>query len=297
MQSKSKNISLIIFSLIFVFTFLFLSESSVSAWWYLDSEGVLQYETFGSILGDDNSGSGSSGVGSSDSSSDERDDSDDNTAASNDEDDEEELKLETETFSQDGTRTRIRIERKDGRLRIRRSIELENGEELDDEDGTDEGGIFEIREHRNKTRIRIATGSGDFIYFIRGNSSARTSFPLSINTETNELIVTTPAGIKVVTILPDQAVANMLAQNVLDEVDEPEPDQLPDENVGEIEDSIELEEEDGVLVYKIKGFKRQRILGIFDVAIDRTAVVSAETGELISTEQSFLQRLLDLISF
>lgn len=52
---------------------------------------------------------------------------------------------------------------------------------------------------------------------IRNKLAAQTNFPLIVNLETNELIVNTPHGQKTVTVLPDAAVANMLAANVLDQ--------------------------------------------------------------------------------
>jgi hypothetical protein len=55
-------------------------------------------------------------------------------------------------------------------------------------------------------------------YVIRNKVAAKSNFPLMVDLETNELIVTTPAGTKIVTVLPDKAVENMLAANVLDQL-------------------------------------------------------------------------------
>ncbi|MBI3251512.1 MAG: hypothetical protein HYZ62_01215, partial [Candidatus Andersenbacteria bacterium] len=50
----------------------------------------------------------------------------------------------------------------------------------------------------------------------RLNVQALTDLPLSVDLNTNILTVTTPAGEKQVTVLPDQAVQNMLAANAID---------------------------------------------------------------------------------
>src|SRR3990167_5176005 len=64
----------------------------------------------------------------------------------------------------------------------------------------------------------IVRSSGSASLVIRNKIFAQTHFPLMVNLETNELIVTTPKGTKTVTILPDKAVENMLAANVLDQL-------------------------------------------------------------------------------
>jgi len=94
-----------------------------------------------------------------------------------------------------------------------------------------------------------------------------------------------------VTVLPDQAVANMLAANVFDRV--------KDKN-DETEDSVELvevEDEDGELVYEIEGVSDQKLLGIVPVTVETKAVVSVTTGELVETQKTLVNSMLDLVSF
>ena len=115
---------------------------------------------------------------------------------------------------------------------------------------------------------------------------AETKFPLSVNLATNELIVTTPAGERVVTVLPDQAVQNMLAANVIDQLGA-----TPEET------GVTLGERQGVPVYEIPGVKQRKLLGFIPVTIEQTAIVSAETGELVATEDvSLVERVVDLLS-
>src|SRR5689334_19454857 len=60
-----------------------------------------------------------------------------------------------------------------------------------------------------KPDFKIASDSGQTA-IVEKSVGALSAFPLSVNKTTNELTVTTPAGTKVVTILPEQAVNSML---------------------------------------------------------------------------------------
>ena len=164
---------------------------------------------------------------------------------------------------------------------------------------------------------------------IRNKLSAQTHFPLMVNLDTNELIVTTPKGSKIVTILPDQAVQNMLAANVLDQLGgkggllwleqqatpsasptatpsatptatpsaspTASPSASPEATLATGAIVLTLDE-DGNLVYEITGVKFEKLLGLLRVALNRVVVVSAETGELLAVRQNLLTRLLDLFS-
>lgn len=177
---------------------------------------------------DDNSGSGSSGSdtsnsgsGSSDTAKTETRDDDGTRTKTEIRDDGE---VRTEVRLPDGTkvktrteddRTRtdvyqggvkIRLEREGDRFRLKAENEL--GEETDL--GEDELISIDERSDRNQIRIRTFDSSTDQLrhraIIERLNTQALTDLPLSVDLETNELTVTTPAGERVVTVLPDQAV-------------------------------------------------------------------------------------------
>lgn len=191
------------------------------------------------------------------------------------------------------------------------SFVIENLEEGEDDVAEDEDSI-EVKSRGNAAVV------------IRRNLETKTNFPLQVNLETNELIVTTPKGQKVVTVLPDKAVQNMLAANVLDQIGGKGGLKWLEENQvatdsgdmsasdsGDIESSGSAETgegdeeepilltstEDGELVYEIDGEKFERLLGILPIGLQRKVIVSAETGELITVNQSIFTRLLDLLSF
>lgn len=172
----------------------------VAAEWKVDSQGSLVYG--GQILGEDSNDDRGSGSGSSDSGTEVRFSEDERIKTRVREG-------ETRTEVRSGG-VKTRIEQKDGRLVIK--SETENGEETE----VGEQEQFKIEERLDKQQIKVATGSGQSLVFARGMMGARTNFPLSVDQATNALMVTTPAGIRTVTVLPDAAVANLLAANVID---------------------------------------------------------------------------------
>ena len=237
----------------------------------------------------------------------------------------------TETSTQVGRGGLLRIDPSGNKLNVIR-------EEKQETDTFDEIVINPI-EDKNDIIIRSSNSAS---LVIRNKIFAQTHFPLMVNLETNELIVTTPKGTKTVTILPDKAVENMLAANVLDQLggkggilwlsnqatpsaaptSTPSASPTPNEEVTpsgiltpsiteiatstptpEVSPEPELTEqivltqiEDGTIVYKIPGIKFAKFLRLFDVELKRTAVVSAETGELLSIEQDFLSQIISLLS-
>ena len=198
----------------------------------------------------------------------------------------------------------------------------DEGEDLKFSDG-DEVDSFVLEgeegDEDGETEVEVKSQDNAAVV-IRNKLATQTHFPLTVNLETNELIVTTPKGEKVVTVLPDQAVANMLAAKVLDQVGgkggirwleqqvatpsstpvatpSAEPSASPSaEPAGEEAAVVLTVNDDGELVYEISGIKLERLLGLIPVGLRRKVIVSAETGELIRVNQSIFTRLLDLLS-
>lgn len=232
----------------------------------------------------------------------------------------------------------VRLKPKGYQLEI--TVEDENGEEIEVPEGT-ESAEFEIEDPEETTKIRSLKNS---YAVIRNKIAAQTHFPLMVNLETNELIVTTPKGQKVVTVLPDKAVQNMLAANVIDQLGgkggllwleyqasftptatpsatptatesaTPTPGEeateagelevsptpvptVPEEEIPPVEEVISLTTtKDGVLAYEIPGVKFKKLFGMIKIKLDRTAIVSAETGELLGIKEALLAKILDLLS-
>ena len=189
-----------------------------------------------------------------------------------------------------GIKTRLEI--RDDRTVIK--AEQEDGTEVELEDNT----IFKIEERLGKSGIKIATAGAERFIVQRGTAGAVTSFPLSIDLATNTLTVNTPAGQKTVTVLPDQAVQNLIAANVVNRIGgQAVVDAVLNNNLSSVSQVITLGEQNGVPVYEINGISDQKLLGFIPVSIEKTVDVSAETGEIISTDISLGDRILDLFSF
>ncbi len=326
-----KLITICFLTLLVLFFCSFAFKETAFAGWLVDSQGNLIYETIGQILGKKadnpsaNKGSAAEAPGQT-------------------------MKIKVQERSQTKTKARegqnlIIIEREGLKIKVKRRSETTEG--LEDSE-TSESAELEIEEPDDKRNVKIRS-TGNAFMVIRDKVAAKTNFPLMVNLETNELIVTTPKGSKVVTILPDQAVKNMLAANVLDQLggkgglrwleyqeqlaadeatDAGEEDEEPGEatEAGEEDDEAteageETEEpgegteeaalavttpveevisliitDDGTLAYEIPGIKYEKFMGMIKVKLQRTAIVSAETGELLRIEQEFLTKILDFFS-
>lgn len=191
--------------------------------------------------------------------------------------------------------------------------EITDQVEIDDEEGDGEG----------DTTIKA---NGNAAVVIKNKIQAQTNFPLRVNTETNELIVITPNGSKIVTILPDAAVRNMLAANVIDELggkggflfrlENPEPtatasaEPSPTSTAsaepsptasGSAETTEEgtfslTTDEEGELVYRVAGKKFKKLFGIFNITIDKVVVLSAETGNIKGIEKTLFEQIQEILS-
>lgn len=236
------------------------------------------------------------------------------TSASSNEDEERRTLVETKA---DETRTeirlseeeRIRARTKDGRTRIDITsggikTRLENRDDrvvikVEQEDGTEEeleaSTILKIDDRLGSSGIKIATSGAEKLILQRGNAGAVTDFPLSIDLATNTLTINTASGEREVAVLPDQAVQNLLAANVLSQLVRSNAT-LAGEEITGLEDVIALGEKNGIPVYQIQGVSEQRLLGFIPVLIEKTVTVSAETGEVAGTQQSVVDRVLDAVS-
>ncbi len=142
-----------------------------------------------------------------------------------------------------------------------------------------------------KADFKIASGSGQTA-LVNKRVGALSSFPLSVNPKTKELTVTTPAGVKVVTVLPQKAVDNMLAAHVMDDV----ISEKGNNSLASVPNLVKLETKNGVLGYQIKGTKTHKLLGIIPIKTGVDTFVSAENGQVAESSQSLLGRILNRIA-
>lgn len=174
----------------------------------------------------------------------------------------------------------------DEELEVEPDEDLEVEEEEASSEATQE---VEIEADNNKFKIKVKNRTGEFEAETE-SVGAISSFPLSVGPN-NELIVTTPGGTKIVTVLPEQAVANLLRFRYMSRVRSTQAVPAPG-LTGESTPSglrkreqvqeIELEENGGKLTYKVEGEKKVKLAGFLGINVPITAHVSAATGDIVS---------------
>ncbi len=163
--------------------------------------------------------------------------------------------------------------------------EVETPEPVETSEPVDEEFESEIERTVNEgtvsSKIKIRSGDNKFEFEQEGEKTrVRTNFPLSVNPTTRELTVTTPAGSRVVAVLPEKAINNMIEAGFITTT----------------EAANLTTDTGGKLIYQIDGTKEEKLLWLFKIALRRRISVSAETGEIVALDQSFLNRLLDFLS-
>lgn len=176
---------------------------------------------------------------------------------------------------------RVRMERRDDRLVIK--AKQEGGQELE----LEESSLVKIEDRLAKSNLKITVSDQNAFVVNHGDFSATSRFPLSVDLSTNALTITTPSGEKQVAVLPEQAVRNLLAANVIDQVATAS---------GTVADIISLGLNNNLPVYEIRGASRQLLLGFIPIPVAKTVTVSAETGEVIDTSQNIISSFLDSLA-
>ncbi len=159
--------------------------------------------------------------------------------------------------------------------------ETQEPEETPEPEEFEEENEVEVKDGTNESKIKIRSGKNKFEFQQDGAKfSVESDFPLSVNPTTRELTVTTPAGSRVVAVLPEQAIDNLLASGIVTTTT-----------------GVDLKTEpDGSLSYNIDGTKDEKLLGVFDVAVSKNLIVSTETGQVLTVNQSTFSKILDFLS-
>ncbi|MBI4097380.1 MAG: hypothetical protein HY428_03115 [Candidatus Levybacteria bacterium] len=187
---------------------------------------------------------------------------------------------------------KVRLERRADRVVIK--AEREDGTEVELADDT----LFKIDDRLAKSNIKVETAGDNEFLVLRNTTGALTNFPISLDLATNALIINTTAGQKTVAILPDIAVQNLLAANIIDQLgNQALQNEVSNNTLPKIDRLITLGEQNGIPIYEINGFDNQRLLGLIPVIVEKDVTVSAETGEVVATQESLVNRVLDLVSF
>ena len=163
-----------------------------------------------------------------------------------------------------------------------KKIEVTDNEKTQVEDHT--------KNELEKEGIEIASDEGKPSFF-KNKVGARTEFPLSIDSTSKKLTVTTTSGTKEVTVLPDEAIKRLIAGGILNSV---ESQATSSGQAGQT--LVDLKVKDGEPVYEVKGDKTYNFLGLFPVSQSVDTVVSARTGDVLSTKKSFFTNLISMLS-
>lgn len=222
-------------------------------------------------------------------------------------------KRETEIETADGQKIKTKIE-KDGTTKIEiengtvklkykiengqlvLKVEDESGEEVEIEDDELEELEDMVEDELADDDIQLTPTADNQLAVTKNQVAALTNFPLSINVETKELIVTTPAGQKIVTVLPDEAVANLLATGIINRVETAPADATTQGQLGALTGVVKLEIRNNKVVYKVRGTKIHRMLGFIPIDTQTTAFVSADSGTVVAQQRSVLASVVDFLS-
>lgn len=220
---------------------------------------------------------------------------------------------ETEIETVDGRKVKTniedygttKIEVEHGELKIKyvfengqvvKKVEDDDGNEVDLKEDELEEVENEIEDELGNDDLEISTKSGRPA-IVQNNTTAETEFPLSVDVGTNQLVVTTPDGQHSVTVLPEQAIQNILATGIMNRISDSPSSNVSDKTGSfESQSVIQLKVRDSKPVYEIVGEKTFKMFAFIPVTRPVVAVISAETGAVVTTQQSFFTNMVDLLS-
>lgn len=131
--------------------------------------------------------------------------------------------------------------------------------------------------------------------FSKNSVAATTDLPLSIDVSTKQLILTTSDGQKVLTVLPDKAVENILKTGIVNAVDSSVDPSLTSE-LGNLTTAVKVNIRNNEVVYEVNGTKNHKLFGFIPVTTPKKVIVSAETGQAVAQEQSILSNITEVLS-
>lgn len=131
--------------------------------------------------------------------------------------------------------------------------------------------VIEIEERAEAEKIFIGIEDGKFSIKQRG-IVAQTDFEINIDPATAGLTLTTPSGLKFLSVLPRQAADSIFRSKLINKIP-----------FGEKLEILELDGRD--LAYVISGEKVVNVFNMFEYSIPVTIKVSASTGEILTIDE------------
>ncbi len=149
-----------------------------------------------------------------------------------------------------------------------------------------------VNESLKENDIEISTKSAGGFEITNKDTKAETEFPVNINLATRTLSVNTPLGPRDLTVLPSQAVQNVLGQKIIDRVSE----SSLSGTAGAQLQLVQLKLFANQPVFQVQGVDDKKFLGVIPVGVQKTALVSAETGQVVKTNLDLINSILNLLS-
>ena len=193
----------------------------------------------------------------------------------------------------EGNKNEINLETPHSHIEIKKqngSVHISAHQEGENEIQSKSDGLDKINEALKDKDVKVSSTSGDGFSIESGQIHAETHFPLSVDPTTHTLTVTTPTGTKEVTVLPDQAVQNLLQHQILSTINQ-------SSGSGTTTNTISLTQVNNQPVFAVPGQSDKKLLGLFPVSFDKTVFVSTQTGQVIQTQENFISKLLETLSF
>ena len=187
--------------------------------------------------------------------------------------------LEVKNIAEDtpDPEAKISLAKEDGKFKL--NVSSKSGEKsLDVTNYSDE--IVEIEERPALERIRIGVSDNQFTIEQKG-VVARTDYEINIDPKTAGLTLTTPSGLRFLSILPYNALQGALRAKII--------------NRFANEARILIVEVGRELTYELAG---ERVINLFNVikySVPVKASVSASTGEILSVDQPTWLKVLGFL--
>ena len=208
-------------------------------------------------------------------------------------------KLEVQT--EGGNKVEVNLQASGSQIQIKKedngatSITVHKADGTETQIQNNANNLDQITQSLGNPNLQIIPNSTNGFAIKSGDVQAETNLPISIDPTTKSLAVTTPNGTKDVTVLPSQAVQNVLGKNILSNVLSSANQTTP--NATSANKTIALTNVDNQPAFAIQGISNSKLLGIFPVAFPKTVYVSAQNGQVLQTQESFINQLLQAISF
>jgi len=156
-----------------------------------------------------------------------------------------------------------------------------NIKKLDKKELKEEQKSFEM-ETENGDKVHIELSPEKTQFEIRNNGvTASIDLPLSVNPSLKKLVVSTADGDKTVELMPDEIINNLKRDKQIEENSKVQ---------------INLQVENGQLVYHIEAVKHKKLIGIIPVDLTKNISVLDSTGTILSEQETILTKILSLFS-